>query len=425
MYKIVFLLLCISGTAFGKPLDILVEQYLKNSPEISQLKSKINETSARQLEAKRAMYPTITLNGQAKRQQQPELIPFFVTPKRSYSAFAELYQPIYLGGKIRAGLRGRSVEHQLAKKEYAINSDRLVMSFVSDVLDFMQSKQQQKILKSSEKTIKQFLSTTRNRHKKGGARDYELAQAQAHYYSYSPRLLSSSIVINNLKTKIQINTGLDDLDAVTWGWEKIPEINHLLVVSGSKEVMPLRGDYKALLDQKELTKVYGKVDMAEFKPKINITGQFGYQTNSSKDLFKERYESKNIALNISVPLFSGFRRSAVKQVGQSQLVGLDSQLKKFEKNLESQLSQTLENLNSSQKNLKNTRDWKYRSKKALDSAKKDFKKGLISQNEIVQLQSAYEAAATGYMSSLKTFYLSKMNREMTLGLNLSEIYSRR
>ena len=70
-------------------------------------------------------------------------------------------------------------------------------------------------------------------------------------------------------------------------------------------------------------------------------------------------------------------------------------------------------------NLKNTISWKHKSKRALDSAKKDFKKGLISQAEIVQLQSFYEAAAMAYMGSLKGFYLAKMNREFILGLNLN------
>lgn len=425
MHKILLLSLLFSVSASGQSLDILVEQYLKNSPEISQLKSKINEASARHKEAKRAMLPSITLNGQARKQEQPTLIPFVTPPDKSYSVFAELYQPIYLGGKISAGLKSRGIQYDLSKKQYKENKSRLIISFISDLLDYKLSKEQYSILKSSEKTAKQFLSTTRNRHKRGGARDYELNQAQSQFYSYGPRLLNSKISINNLKTKIIVNTGLASIDSLVWDWEATPSIGPLLSAPGLSQVKESRSDYKSLVAQKKIAQQSVKIDMSEFKPQVNITGQFGYQTNSSRDLFEDRYESQNLALNVSVPLFSGFRRSAVKQAGQSNLMSIDARLKQYENTLESDLKQSLETLISSEKNLKNTKDWRLRSKKALDSARKDFKKGLISQNEIVQLQSAYEVAAFGYMGSLKTFYLAKMNREFILGLNLSEIYSKR
>jgi len=407
-------------------LNKIVDSFIKNNPELSRLKAEVSAGKSGVNEAKRAYLPSISLNGRALKQDAPRINAFAPKPPdKIYSTFLELYQPIYLGGQIAAGIKGRNAEYNLAKMQLDYSKNQLLVGLISDLMDYNVKLKELKVLKSSEKTVRSFLRTTRKRHKSGGARDYELAQVESDYYSYGPRLLAKDLEIQNLKTKISISSGLADFSKIDWDWEKIPNIEALLRDSKKINTLTSRSDYAVLLEQKKLAEVNTKLNTAEFKPTLNITGQWGYQGyETSRNMFKEESESESIALNLTIPVFSGFRKSAVKSAGLSKEDSISSQIESFKLNFGAELSQSLETLTRSQSNLKNTKKWRSKAYSALTSAQRDFKKGLITQADIVQLQRSYELAETGYLSSLKTFYLAKINREFILGKDIEKIYGK-
>ena len=76
-----------------------------------------------------------------------------------------------------------------------------------EVIEIYDLKEQIKILKQSENIQKKYLELTLRKAKAGNVSPYELSQAQADYFSYTPRILNVRLKVHQLEIDLKKNLG--------------------------------------------------------------------------------------------------------------------------------------------------------------------------------------------------------------------------
>jgi len=178
-----------------------------------------------------------------------------------------------------------------------------------------------------------------------------------------------------------------------------------------------RLDYK--IDNKNL--VIKALDVkrreAAFYPTLSGYARYGGQaySNDFDDAFNHWFDYSSVGLKLSVPIFSGMRRSSQLQQAKLSLANAKENLKLNLNNYELQYQNATTQLLSSYTNLSNNKANLDLAKDVFESTSLQYQKGTASLSDFLNSDYAYKEAQSNYITSLLNFLSGRLDYEKAQG----------
>ncbi|MEA1996428.1 MAG: TolC family protein [Gemmatimonadota bacterium] len=241
-------------------------------------------------------------------------------PQTYYDLTLNFSQPLFTWGKVsnavklaRLGIDDTDLSLEAIRNDVAYQ----VTSAYYDVL------LAEEAIVTYEKAIEtqaRYLRRTRDFFELGDATRLDLLRAEAQLAATEPNLLEAKNGLVIAKKQLNFILGRPLDSAVSANQAEIeedyraPELEEVITSAMAK-----RPDLKRLNIQVEMYSKTISVFKADLRPRVDLRGYYGFSTIKTGNLFDRNYENWNIALEISVPIFDGFKnRGIIKQYKSQQ-----------------------------------------------------------------------------------------------------------
>ncbi len=255
-------------------LDWLVDQSLKENPDVHQASARIDEARGMAKTSNAALYPQITANGDAARERQLFLGP--VTGNVYDASFDASYE-LDLFGKNREAAKAAELEAQAAGKDY----DWVKLSLIAEVArNYVTMRAAEKQISLAEKNLnieKDTLSLVDRQRKAGGASSFDYERAALQVNQSAARIAEYKRQRENATLALITLTGLDakTLHQHLKAAHDIPGISLKAVADAPASVLARRPDIAAANARfTEATSLKESQAAAVF-PTISLSGLFG------------------------------------------------------------------------------------------------------------------------------------------------------
>ncbi len=403
-----------------------VQSFVKNSEMIQVSEQSFEATVQMKKEANTKFFPSISLEGVYVEQEVPRALTggFNVSPSQIYDAGVVVEQPVYLGGRIWAGVRQRKARATHAEGVLRSDKNKMISGFLEALYQKKKSEKLMQVLESSQFRLRNFVRATQKRARLGNARSFELSQAQASEQAYGPRIQNLKLQGKNLSTRLESLLPVERQPESSGGIFLTPEqIEQRLAVEAVPE-LERHPEWTQAEQDVEFAEASKSLAMGEHSPSLFLKGKWGYRSIEREDLGSAESQASELSVGISIPIFSGLSSLYVRRAQQAQVKAavLSKEFKR--KGLVAERKSSQESLIVLLQQIKDVDSWKKSASKALKEGLKNYRLGVIDNFQVVNLQQGLEAAETTYIETLFNLNIAWKNWCLAHGLDLDKVYTR-
>lgn len=397
---LLFTLLCITTSILNaqnspvkdEQLKRLIKLAVNNFPRIKELQEQTKLYAIRNDLAKSSYQPTITGNATYAYIAPLPYIEFgnnklFFAPNNNYNAAITLNQLIYDFGKIKLQLDRNKAESSLVDLNID-NSKNAVAYQVSQIYYAIQffhkaiATQQEQIdaLKSNEKLIQAKLDN-------GDALRYDLLTTQVRTANAANRLEDLQNQLDKQYILLQWLTGSDEKSKFNFNisYDLLP------LIIDSVGAMKDNGEAQVLQKKIDLLQYDVKAASYNERPTIHASATGGVKNGYQPDIEPMRLNG-SVAVGLNVPIFNGSRPKLQQKLTQVQIDAIKASLNTLQTAIQKDLLLNAEDFKLLTEKLKNTNILLTQAQKAYDIANVRFKNGLITNTELLLVQTSLEDA---------------------------------
>ena len=315
---------------FNQPeLDLLVEEVLKNNPDIKGATARILEMQSQFIRARADRLPALNLQGQVQRQRQTINAPV-VTPmgiiqqeRRKTTDSHGLSLPasfeLDLWGRVARAEEAARADLLQAEENRRTVAQTMVAETINLYLKIESFERRIRITKESIKNYGKSLALVTSRYRRGLAGILDLRQARRTlaWAEASLPVLRQELGIAQQGLAVLVGRYPEARPARTQPEDYFKRLSP--VPSGlPSEVLLRRPDIRAAEAGLKALNARLGVAMASRFPGITLTGGFGYSSEELNRLFKPQSELWNLALGIVQPIFDGGRLKAGQRAAEAR-----------------------------------------------------------------------------------------------------------
>ena len=399
--------------------------------QLSQLD--IQKADAQITEAYAGAFPELKLNAQYTRNLKspvlflPPNTPFNPGPStqtlslgadNSYNVGVSLSQTIFdprLGTAI-----------SIAKKysEYTdlttqATKDEVIATVKKTFYNVLLSEKLVDVNQKSFEVAKANYENTRLLYEQGVASEYDYLRAEVQLANVEPSLIEAKNVFelskNNLKNLLSLNLETKIKVAGQFDVEKVsPE----LLLKGDEFLKKYNPTLLGLSVQQSILEENVDIEQAAYWPKLSAFGNYNWQAEDNTFKFSN-YNWANtitVGLQISYPIFDGFKRGAKIEQAEIGVRVLEVNKKQIESGLEISLLQAKLNMEEALDRIKAQEKSVQQAERTVEIAQTRYKNGVGTQLEILDTQNSLTQTRINYERAVYDFLIAKTEFEKTLGL---------
>lgn len=319
-----FFLLIFSFNLFSEPLKINLKDAIniaiENNKEIKKTKLENEGIYGRYLEERAQAFPQISFFGNGIKQMDETFYKFseglFPKEQDVLSYNISLNQTIYSWGKIGAAIKAANLA--LMSRDYSmkLTEEEVKKITIESFYDVIFQKELIKIAKENLKQKENHLKEAESKFSLGVGTEYDILAAKVNFENARVNLLKAENGLNILKERLKFILGID--------YEIEPEGK--LEVEFVEEPSFEESFEIALKERKELKlqELYEdgryqfiKIQKSQNKPKVYLSAYFERSNLKAGDL-DLNVTSWNYTLNLTIPLFDGFRTKGLVIEAESE-----------------------------------------------------------------------------------------------------------
>lgn len=342
-FTIVLLLifsLLIAGVGLSRGMTVAeaVSFAMEHNRDILTVKQQVEERRARVVEARADAFPQVNLLMSAFRLRDPGFLnstfgqqilkgggagsefpipieAIMPRPQKFYLITMNMQQPLFTWGKVSNAVKLANLG--LVDVDLSLEAIRHDVAFqvTGAYYDMLLAEETIAMYEKSLETQKRYLQQTRDYYDVGDATRLDVLRAESQLAATEPGLLQAKNLLVQSRKRLNFVLGrpLDDqISASPVEAEEnfsTPDLGTVITTAITN-----RPDLKQLNIQVEMYDKTIKVFKADFRPRVDLVGNYGYSTIRKDDLFDRNFESWRVAVEIKIPVFDGLKNHGL--VGQ-------------------------------------------------------------------------------------------------------------
>ncbi|MFC1541851.1 TolC family protein [Candidatus Latescibacterota bacterium] len=331
---------------------------------------------------------------------------------------AALTQPLYVGGKVGTALKAAKIYRNISENSLETVRQGVVAGVVISFNNVILTKEMLTINRESLAQAERNLENVQSRYEAGTATKYDLLRAKVQVANRQPELLKvdNQLIIAYLNLKEILGISPDVPLNIT-GTLAEPDTS-IFDISSLETALENRPDLKASKSSVDLYDKSIKIAKGNFLPTLTAGSTFMYSGNF--DTFKYDAEDWNrnwtASLNLSFPIFSGFRNSSQYKQAKTDYYKAKTNYNKAYDVVVIEVQEGVLNLRNAIKTIESQRMNVEEAEMALGMAESMYKNGKATQLEVFDMQLTLELAKTNMINAIFEAGIAEITLKQSLGL---------
>ncbi len=339
----------------------------------------------------------------------------------SYLLGATLSQVLY-SRKVGVALDIAHTYHDFAEEAYRATTQDVTLAVRKAFYAVLLSKELAAANREGLDVVRSNVENVRSLYAHGSAAEYDLLRAEVELANTEPLLISAEnalvLSLNALKNllAIPLDTDLDVAGGFTFD-EVPPEV----LAEARRDMVSSNPALLQLALQEDMLDKNISIQRADYFPTLSLIGSYQYQTQDNTFAFRNYMwaTSLNVGLQLSFPLFDGFRTGAQTEEAIVDRDKVHYARLKAEEGLTIQLQAAELRMAEARKRILGQEQNVAQAEKAVRIAQTRYKSGVGTQLELMDSQVAMTRARATRAQAVYDFLVARAEWENTSGKSLT------
>jgi len=318
-----------------------------------------------------------------------------------YEFTFQIVQPVFTGGKIWHTFRNARLDVEMSQEKVKAGRDELVVNVTKTFHNLLVLNELEKAHREARKLAQRNLKNVSVRNELGMASRYDLLRAQLNLRATEPDLLNVRKLIRltreNLRHVVGLAPGTEVRATGKLSFQQINVDQAELI----RAALQNRSEIRQLELERRKAANLLKIAYAAYLPDLSIVAQYNYRSNAFRFVEGNWNDYYTINLSISLPIFTGLKRSG--QVGELRVLNktlrmqaeeLDEATRIQIQNLCLTLEQEYQNILSAEKSVETAQE-------GVRIAELNYEEGMIT---ILELNASYNSLTQAKVARLLAMY---------------------
>ena len=319
-------------------------------------------------------------------------------------ASIDLRQPLFNGSAF-AGIKAASIVRNMSDEAYRSSEAGVISTIKISYFDALIAKEPLKLIQQSIARWEQSKKDTRSMFRQGVAADIDTLKAYLSVENLRPDLIRTTKRVENSMTMLKNAMGLPpETSLLLTGKLEPPSTSSPSDISGAyREALAQRAELRQLDFQVQAEAEKINSVKAENYPVLNAVGKLETQTafNDAVRVADARWPtSSSVGLQLSMPLFTGYRISS--QVEQAKISQLQtrSRLEELKANIRAEVEVRVANVEDSRQRIEVQSRTIGVAERSFAISALRFKEGIGSRLELTDAELQLNTAKTNYLQAV-------------------------
>ncbi len=402
-----------------------IRKGLAFSPEIQKADSEKRAADDGYKIAQSKLFPTVNFKASGGTQKRSSAFSRTGIPgsvNETYDARIEAEQVLFQGGVVVAGLSAAKLERDVKVQRVFATKQEYTYKIIDSYLTAAEAQVLLEISKENRQVLKAYADITARYAAIGRSKNIDRLQAEASYNLSEAQVLQSESELERNRQDLlrllgspeatqPLDTQIPAQSVETGGLDQL-----------YKKALENNPEIKALQLEVESLKYANRVKMSTHRPKLTLNGTYGYGSPDRVDWIEKNSELYSLTLNLTVPLFSGFSSFAESDSYTQILIQKEKDLQIKQIEIQKSLAKALATVKREFSRLKLTQASAASSKRAMDAGIRDYRNGLLSSTDVLNIQRTRFEADRQYTTAQFSYNRQVLSLRRDLGIDLEKAY---
>lgn len=337
----------------------------------------------------------------------------------SYAMGATLAQPLF-NWRVGLALDIATTYLDYSEKSYTATVDHVTFGVKKAFYGVLFARELVKANQQGLAIVSANLKNVEAQYRNGTAAEFDLLRAQVQVANTEPLVTSAEnnllLATNALKNilSLPLDTPIVIDGALTY--EDVPEE---ALAEARSQALEMNPQIKALDLQESMMQMNIGIERANNYPSLTLVGSYQWQTQANTFHFKDYLwaNSLSVGLQLSFPLFDGFRTSARTDQAQADYQMVHVTRQKAEEGLKIQIQSAELRMAEAKKRLHGQDQNIQQAEKAVRIAQTRYSSGVGTQLELLDAQVAMTRTQTNRAQALYDYLVAKAEWAEAVGMN--------
>lgn len=358
-----------------------------------------------------------------------ELRPFAY--RESYSTNVTVIQPIYNGGAEIVGLEAANAMQDKNEFAYEDTEQDVVARVKIAYLNVLKSEEFLSLAKESAERTRRWLEMTERRAALGTRThtdvlrfEVQLAADEGNIINAENLLATGRLQLNEVMgVPLETHYTLQPVSAVeSVETSSLVQSKGIQIASLQSIGFPLELDRSFLDTHPSMRMMEANLRLADanisrawvnFKPRINLAFQYGWEKNNTLRL--DGIRPWALSLSVSLPVFNGFGDYTNLERTKAEYRSAEQQVESFRRTLLVQANSAQLNARATQKRIEIAKKGLEQAEEVLNSVTRRYDLGNASNVDLIDAQTAYNSSKTSYITAVYDNKISQVQLARATG----------
>ncbi len=328
----------------------------------------------------------------------------------------QLRQPIWVGGKVGAAVRGARHFSRQSAGETSFTEQGVVLQAKALYYTAVLQREEIAAFLAARDRAARSLEMTELRAESGLLSDFEVLRARTELANLQVPLMNAESAFEEAIDRLQVFLALPMAESVILegdlDYMPVPAEAAKRRHSLAKEIRP---DWLALNEAVGLQKQLLRIARGDRFPSFYLTGSYGWFGFSDDFQFNDISDFSTAAVEVSFPIWTSGATTARVRQARSDLAIVHLQLEQLDSEIEREVREAENAMRTGERRVEATGESWDLAKRAAEIAELRFENGLLSQVALLDAQDSLTEARVAHLRALSDALIARASWERAVG----------
>jgi len=296
------------------PLDLrgALDRARSANPILKAARARVEERKGITTSTRADALPQVALSGDFARSREVSLPAPAASPSNTYTTQVSLSQPLFHWGRFSQATRIAKMGEQEAAHAFTTTELDVLHGAARAYIDVLIAQADLEVIRARRDVAERFLRDIKAKREVQMVTELDRLRAQSEYLAVVPENLQAEARFKRALETLNGQLGLNPRTPLQLGDPGEPIIDSIPAATKRSEI----AQHEA---QEQMHRMNDRVLQSELLPAFDFNASYGYQTQTTSQLFKEPFETWRVAVSMRFPIFDGLRTSGKRAQNRAQL----------------------------------------------------------------------------------------------------------